>query len=242
MIKHTEFRAGVWFILLVIYFIFLNAVVYTGNAAVNNNETVSNNIFIEGSLGLDYGSALCSDPRYKYEPFSSQTEEFLGIRARSMDCENTAGVLNQQTCNNIAGCNWTNITYTKWLFVNYEGASTCLGNINASKYGINTTSSIFGFDVVDYHANTGTFKSPSVCNHPNVIQNSSLCYVFGCTWSPLQLDISANPLTLYDSVKDVFTFSYNYGVSNPFFAFILNIIFVLLPLIALVLSIYFLVR
>lgn len=237
--KGGEFQAGVWFSVLVVYFIFFILVV---NSANNIDPTLQgdSNATIDESRYISISSYECTEPRYKYNPETLETTEMRNSELRSIDCEESIGTKSADDCNSISGCNWENVTTGFWFWKSTEYAS-CLGHINVSAYGMDTSSTFSG-DVLAPHDNTGTLRTASPCNHPNVIENRSNCDLFSCSWE--RIDNTAafeNPTDIYATVGEVFTFRYDFGFSDSTVSFILNFIFILLPLLALSVSLYFLI-
>lgn len=130
------------------------------------------------------------------------------------------------------------------VFRNYNRG--LLGDINSTEYGIEKNNPLFGRPRVVPHNNTNLwqqytpFADASICTHPNVFQNKSLCNMFSCSWESITPESNFKSAgNLYSSIADVFTFRYDFGFTNSTISFILNVIFVILPLMILILSVYY---
>lgn len=236
--KGGEFNAGVWLVGIVIYFIFF---ILTTNGVSQLYAESGENITISSS-NLDFssfaGGNYCNNPRYAYNPETLEQYEYKTTQYDFLNCEESIGVKSESICSNINGCSWDNVTSGFWFWTTTEEAS-CIGNINASYYGIETTTEITG-EVVKAHNNTATFGIVSICNHPNVIQNKTLCSTFGCTWDTLKIDNTyTSTSSVIDTVKDLFSFRYSFGFDDDTANNILNVIFFYIPLLMLIVSIYF---
>lgn len=236
--KGGDFQAGKWLVILVIYFMFF---IFTANGVSNlytesdvSELSVSDSNFDYSSL---IGENVCSNPRYYYDPTSLDTYEYSNVNVRNLECDESIGVKSQTICESINGCVWENVTSGLWFWETTEAAS-CLGKINASYYGINT-STIFKGEVVAAHDNTPTFGAATPCNHPNVLENQSLCDIFSCTWQKVEIaDSYTSSSSVVDTVKELFTFRYDFGFSDNVNSIVIFIFFII-PLIMIIVSIYY---
>jgi len=232
------------FFFLFIYFVVFILVADGADSMGTENDDINVTDFsgTDGGLyGIGYFGQVCNTPRYEYDPESTDVSETND--PDHLDCERTKGVLRSDICNSIEGCSWENVTSGFWFWETTEDA-TCLGSINASYYGIDTTS-FLGREVVVEHSNTEVFRDrygskKSICNHPNVVRNESLCNTFSCTFDFLQTDLEDTGLSsIRRTAGDVFTFRYDFDVENSVLSFVINFVLVILPMIALLISIYF---
>lgn len=244
--KGGSFGAGKWLIVLVIYFMFfilsVNSVQNLVNAD-NLNSDISleiNNYDFSGILGNSY----CSNPRFSYDPATGEKEEYPKAFTDRLRCEESIGVLDQSTCDIIEGCTWENVTSGFWFWETTESAS-CIGDINATAYGIEVTTSIFRPRVAA-HNNTGIyaantpFLDPTPCTHPEVLTNKTKCDLFSCSWEDINIQSSyTEPSRVLDTVGDLFTFRYDFGFDNDNYNYILNILTFVIPLLMLIVSIYY---
>lgn len=231
--KGGVFVAGVWILLLILYFtIFIFIVNGSQNISIESDYNLNSSL---NNYDMFENTGQCSLPRYFY---SSNTGEIKETKyPDNMDCRVNVGVTSSETCNSINGCNWTEVTSGFWLWK--ETFETCDGSINGSYYGIETTNFLGGV-YSKTHDNVNFNDENNVCTHPSVIHNKSLCSMFSCSWVETNKDIEqVNYKTLMSSVSDLFTFKYDFGFDNSFIAYIMNFIFFVLPLFMLIIAIYF---
>lgn len=218
----------------------------------------------------------CSDPRLIYEPYSinaiASTDEFDRWTQKrdylaSLSCSESRGVLDEDICTAINGCNWDIPPLNMWnrflKFLNFnveEPDPTCLGNIDASYYGFETTSYVVGTrEYIAFHENTDSVlfsnRFGSICDHPNVITDETLCDLFSCSWGinnfNYDVDIgNYKPVTgalsgfsqLWSIIGSLFTFSFDWGTGSSYADFIINLFLVYLPTIILMFGIYVMIR
>lgn len=244
-IKHS-FGGASWLVLLLFYFTMFILIVYSaetigdniGNASIDSYEDIFGRI----SLGEYY----CDSPRYKIDPNTAERSEYVGSFSKSLKCLESRGVIDETTCNNIAGCTWENVTSGWWIFESTDDAS-CLGTIDALSYGVNVTLEL-GVNVTAEHSGTEdrtwySFypKDITPCNHPAVLESQTLCNTFSCTWSEY-VPSTDKKSTIGEVTKELFTFSYNFNEDNDTLNFILHFIFIIIPAFMLVVAIYYILH
>jgi len=237
-----EFKAGGMFVLMIIYFIVFIASVSLGEQINQESSEINVESQIEGLEGYynDF-SKICITPRFEYDPDTADITE--SNDPNNLLCEKSKGVLSKTICESIEGCSWENVTNGFWFWKSTEPAS-CLGNINGTAYGIETKT-FLGQNYVSDHNNTEYFEDNyniknSVCTHPNVIKNKTLCDTFSCSYNRLDTpEPEANLNSIKNSVGDIFTFRHDFGFESTTAQFFGNLLFVVLPLIMLAISIYF---
>lgn len=231
----VEFRGGMVVVIMVIYFTFFIAIVDT--TARIEGETSNQSI-----NDLDYSSdynllsdGYCNSPRYEYD---NEGKRLIASDERALSCTITEGVRGKDYCERLEGCYWDNATTNYWLWTTI-GEATCLGNINHTYYGMDK----YAFsNFMKPHNNTNFWSTDtSVCNHPTVIDNSSLCNYLSCSWSTDSLEYDVSYKGIKSTVSDIFTFSYDFETNNATTSFILNFIFVIVPLLILLIAIYSLI-
>jgi hypothetical protein len=239
-----QFGAGIWFILLVVYFFFFVVIV--------NSVGVLDDIagdYSGAATNVDFtsltGRTYCSDPRYAYDAATGQETVYSSSSRDRLFCEESIGVRDQTTCDSIAGCSWETVTTGFWFWTTVINA-TCIGDINATAYGVDMTDPIIGRPRVMSHDSTGVFSSytpfssPSPCDHENVIFNKTRCEVFTCSWtSEAPQETIKSATGIYDTVKTLFLFRYDFGFENAGLAVLANFIFIVLPLLMLIMALYF---
>lgn len=242
--KAGSYLAGTMFFVIFLYFVIFILVV-DSTANINDVDSELNVTDFSGTQGnlyqIGYFGQVCNNPRSEYDPNTAEVTE--SDDPDHLDCEKSRGVLRDDICNSIEGCNWENVTTGFWFWETTEDA-TCLGTINASYYGIDTTTFLDN-EIVASHSNTDTFNDlygtkKTICNHPNVIRNETLCQTFSCTYDFLQTDTQTTDLgSIKRTAGDVFTFRHDFDVDNSFMSFVLNFVFVILPILGLLIAIYF---
>jgi hypothetical protein len=121
-------------------------------------------------------------------------------------------------CNNISGCSWQNGT----IFNLFRG---CNGYVNLTAYNLN------GSDETTYCA---------------LLPNISICENFGCTWisrpdqfnSQMNFSSNFNTVSIWESIAWVATLKFNFGFGS-FINPIVNFMIFWIPMLALIVSIYF---
>lgn len=231
----VEFRGGMVVVIMVIYFTFFIAI-------VDSTEQMKGQIDTRNVTELSYSSdynllsdGYCNSPRYE---FNSERERVLSSDERTLACEVTAGVKGKEYCERLEGCYWDNATSGFWFWTT-EGEATCLGNVNHTYYNMEKYE-LSNF--IKYHNNSNFWNTDtSVCNHPTVIDNSTLCGFFSCTWSEESFDADVSYKGIKGTVGDIFTFSYDFNEDNPTMKFLLNFLFVVVPLLILLIAVYTLI-
>ena len=248
--KAGAFGSGILFIVLVVYFFIFILVVSSSekiSALAETNDTiVTINL---GNVEFDaiIGSSFCTDPRYYYNAETGEKKKYNLNEYDRLFCEESVGILSQDICDDISGCKWENVTSGWWFWKTVEDAS-CIGNINSTYYGIAQTTVVIGRPRIESHNNTGVwaiytpFSDPSACQHPNVIRNKTLCDMFSCSWTPVTPDSSFKSVgNVYSTMSDVFSFRYDFGFANQGLSLFMNFIFIVLPLLILIVSLYFMI-
>ena len=238
-----KFGAGMFIVVIIIYFTLF---IYTVNSAVN----VSNEYDLTGNdSSLDSGGfhddgivnvdpvGECQNPRHRLNiDYGAGTyEEVPTGLADTMNCQFTSGMLDNSTCESIAGCEWVVRSY--WF---RSDETVCDGYIDGTEYDIDIRTNILGMQRVAEHNNTGIGERPSICNHPSVIHDQDLCEAFLCTWDTDQ-EQDVGYQTIYSTVKTLFTFQYDFGVDNAAITGILNFFLIALPLFVLLISVYLII-
>jgi len=245
--KGGQAVAGVWFVAIAIYFIFFILGVYSAENIANgtSNTTLTNSDIDSINFNNIIGTTICENPRYYYNPDTAEESIYNNAQNDRLFCEESVGIFSQTSCESIAGCTWENVTSGWWIFSSTDDA-TCMGDINASAYGIDVNDGFIGRPRVAPHNNTGVwatytpFSDASVCTHPNVENNKTLCDLFSCSWTTISAETGFNSAgDIYSTIGDIFTFRYDFGLSNNGVKFFLNFFFVVLPLLILIISIYF---
>lgn len=203
---------------------------------------------------IDKSGSFCSNVRLDYYPYSDETtERSTQLALRHLDCSRSRGVLSQDICEEISGCSWESELTGFWFWTSEKNA-TCIGSMDVSELGILTYQSAFtegGGYGVKAHNNTPSGRYyGSVCNHPNVLNNQTLCEYFSCIWedyqpindinidSGLSLSMGARA---WRTVKQLVTFQYDFGITGTG-GFIINLFLFWIPLLGILLSAYVLVR
>jgi len=214
-----KFTSGIWFILVTLYFIFFIGTVSVVNLfAYEEGINFNDGTITNGSLtGLNVNPEFfCDTPRYTY---SADGSNQFKINPSSSNCRDTAGVVSEDICERIVGCSWEEVTSGFWFFS--STSETCVGTINATHYG---------------KTNQNNF-----CTANNVSGNLTNCILMFCTWyetQPLQSDITS-PRQLINLIGELFTFRYNFGFDG-FLNIFITILFIFIPLLIWLLSLYFL--
>lgn len=241
-LKHNKFMAGIFIVLIIFYFTMF---VYI----VNSTDIISQHYGLENGVSNATGEfvndgivdfdpeGVCQNPRYKYMvDFAAETVDTRPMmRTESLACINTQGVTDNVTCNSIPGCEWEVQSF--WF---REDKATCAGVVDAAQLGIEVDSSFFGTDIVARHDNSRPTKRVSVCDHPEVVLDEDRCDLFGCTWET-DPDTDIGYDNIFNTVTTVFTFNYDFGLENAMLVSILNFLFIGLPMLLLVMSIYFII-
>lgn len=160
---------------------------------------------------------FCSDPRVAWSADGSVYE----IREAETDCQQSIGVISEDRCNALQGCEWRNeTTYILFFSSVTEG---CFGDINISYY------------------NDGNSDYESVCELSEPYENRNTCLQLGCTWNrATEDDLSqiSNPRSILNILGELFSFRYDFGFSGLINTFV-NLMLFYIPFIILAISIYF---
>lgn len=224
------------------------------------------------NVGGDYDIVTlnaCSTPREIYEPYnlysSSDSNDARNIgeyrdMVSNLDCSQSFGVTDENSCLSINGCSWENPNNPWWDFWTTTQPETCTGYINVTEYDIETTSYVLGSrPYVASHLNDDLDKNlganfGNVCYHPNVINNQSLCQLFSCSWTEqtLNFDLETNSFspsrptsminTIWSTVGAMFTLRFDWGIEGDYYNQLLNLFLIYIPLIIVIFGIYVMVR
>jgi hypothetical protein len=180
-----------------------------------------------------------------------------------LNCMMSYGVTSEDNCLTINGCAWntTGLTWYQNLFKWFPGYNpeepepTCLGSINATSYDIEyrTVFGSGGENVVIEHENSYiSYNMGSICTHPKVLNDETLCELFSCTWmtkekiSELEIEkINFSPSiikTTWGIISEMFTFRFDWGFENPIGNYMATFFTYWIPLIMLLFALYMLVR
>lgn len=260
-----------WIIILVVYFALLTFI----TTLVDTTYAGENATFDETQHGLSFGS--CDQPRKLYEPYERGIVYKTGIEGEwqrqinegrktvydeyraggSIECSMTSGVQSNESCQSINGCKWTQpedsffqrtIDWITFWSDSPENPPTCTGIVDYADFTTNNRNYL-GTTVINFHDNT---PKESVCRHPDVIGNETLCKIMSCTWynTKSPQDINAEEVDIgfglmkdmWKNLQEMFTFRFDYGMDNEMASYMLNFFTFHLPMIILVLSLVVVVR
>lgn len=238
-----EFKAGQWVVILFFYFTVLIIIV----AASDN---LYGEIYVTGEAGIEgydnllfMTDAACENPRFKYNPTTGESSQYNRGQVDSLDCSQSYGTLSKNDCDSITGCSWDNVTSGFWFWKSIDEG--CTGYIDSDSYGVDSkVKDLFGGISVKPHDTYTAFSSSNVksispCNHANVVRDEELCRLFSCSW--VSVDFTENydkPSSILKTMGSVFTFKYDFGIENNLLSWILRFMFIVLPLIMLMVSVY----
>lgn len=218
-----QFDAGKLALSLAIYFIIFITGLFIAESFANSYDldysvTQSGSTELFGNINGTYQS--CNPPRGFLNPQSGTFETIGVFQVDSIKCEYTKGNYDGDVCNVIDGCVYDNDTF---LWFN-TGTQSCTGIVNLSFYGV------VG-EVVNIYDDVDNLRSK--------LNNKEICEIFGFNWgtnSDERDDVSIN--TFLDLTGSLFTFRASFtdiGILD----FILTLLLFYLPLIALIIAIYF---
>ena len=252
---------GIWLFAMMIYFVLLIGI--SSTASLVGEESISSyNVVDDFEEFYDIGG-ICNGER-KYVDYSLPLGERVlipisevpalqmsvlynyGDRSANLHCPSNWGNLGESYCNGTEGCTWN------------SGDGKCEGEINATHYGIEIESPLALFfwlkDRIASHENTGVWAwnqwdtSVSACNHPLVKNNQTLCTYFTCEWAVIgsqsfldaEEEASDGVSGQYNNLKPLFSFRITeiFDTDSVVLNFVLNIIFILLPLVILIIGLY----
>lgn len=209
----ATWESGKAILLLVIYMIvvgFLSFVLV--NTSIGDIQVSSIDLQEPTSIG-DY---VCSGARFN--------KEDIRLNPYSEWCGHLK-VANENECISIEGCTWEISTKPVFLWWGGEVYEYCDGAVNSSYYHDGEISYLLG------NSNT------SLCDLSQASTNESLCSAFGCEkYERVELDTDFN--SIYETLAFMFGFSVTFD-APPLLQIIISLLFVYLPLIALLLAIYF---
>lgn len=256
-----------WMIMLVLYFTLMTVVVSLIISIASSSIAPTGGYDITtNSTGV-----YCSLPRTTYEPWVENGEQTIRATSSddihnpnprnnadwlgTLECKYSRGQLGQDQCESISGCEWEQ--YQLFWFIGV-GDYTCRGEYNHSWINESDTQIFLGDLYISYDdglENDIFVDRPDygICEYEPVKNNQTRCLDMGCTWGKVTKDIdlfsstdvglNGNMLsTMWDVIKDMVSFRFDFGFDNTTVNFILNFLIFWLPLIGLGLSIYVMVR
>lgn len=235
-----------WLIGVFIYFAVFIIIISSVSTFTNESFDADqyNSSTDQANFDIVTADHICTDPRFEYDPLTGEGERYSRARRDHLECDESRGVLGQDNCDNIEGCTWGVVDSSSWYFWQTSNSSGCNGYINASFYGVNMTADNTRVALHSYSGFwSGAYLSttdPSPCNHVSVAFNKNNCAIFSCSWQPFDFaEEMKTPTSIISTISQVFTLRYNFGMSGDM-AFVFNLVFVILPIIILILSIYLL--
>jgi len=173
----------------------------------------------------------------------------------NLECKYSRGqYYGEDVCNAISGCSWEAQKFL-WFSI---GSESCKGTFNHTWINSSDTETHLGDTYISYLDDAGgTFVDRPVrgiCGYENVINNQTNCLEMSCSWGVKINDIdyfTASQIgdiegfgegrslfgSVWDVVKDLVTFRFDFGFENGSANFILSLLIFWIPLIALVLAI-----
>jgi hypothetical protein len=253
-----NFNAAIVCLVIIIYFLFFSFIVSSVHTAFPSvNETTSVDYYNSITNKLGHSFNYCDSPRYVWKYGSPVSEVMPYYDEPLLSCSITEGILSSDKCSNFVGCEWKNITTNAWycwLIGNCNTMETCIGDINASNFSITTSvlGNVAGYSyaagvntssqlsvVADYlNYNTGDSYN-SVCSHPVLLLNETLCNYFSCTWTKEIVKAEKINVGTYKSILTMIGNSMNY---NYVFGFggsldiLLGLIFIYIPILILLVA------
>lgn len=224
-----------WLVLLVLYFGIMTFLVsIIGQIADGGTSS-----FNETTAGFS-----CGVPRTIYEQFSVEPIDTSDIPTatsnrynRLIECGQSVGVLSNESCSLLNGCTWEDVSY--WW---QSAQETCEGQMNYTSVTENNTWTIYG-TMID---------EDNVCTQTAILDNQTLCETFSCTWAYRggldnlgveEVEVKLGTLgKMWETIKGMFSFTFDFGFTDASANYILNFIIFWIPLLAVILSIYVLVR
>lgn len=239
----AELKAGSWLIAVLMYFTFFILIVNSVSdlSSDSYNSTITNNDF--SSLTAN---KICSNPRY-YVNSNQEIKSYNNWRDSRLDCIESKGVFSQSECEKIEGCSWSTINATSYFFglFSIDGQTTCTGYINASYYNVDSSDGKH----VDSHKTSQSnlwglapIWSNSPCFSENVLFNHSSCNTFGCSWTDYDSSENLKATNFISTFGTIFSFSYDFGMTNSGLKLFFNLLFVFVPLLIILFATYFLIR
>lgn len=212
-----DYRAGGLFVFCLLYLILAYAVTASVTAYNTENINVSGNESVQDSLSLSGGS--CQGPRERGDVFSSFD---------SLKCTSTP-VEDENVCNEINGCSWSNATTTLLFF---ETAASCRGTINATAY--DSTAQV----------NSDTLTSPGFCELSGYDNDRATCERVGCQWVDAQ-NIEVTPTSGFSTVTSTIGVLSGFRADiiglPPLVSFLYSMFTFYIPLVLLIISIYYMI-
>lgn len=259
-----------WLVLIIVYFAILIVTVGVIESNVSESETEFDEYYGETR-------GVCGDPRNIYFPYEEGVVYRSGIGEPSdvgefttsndkkvsfpdyvigyhIECKYSSGVLSNESCEDINGCRWDVDQSLLNTFLSLFGVSdtdnqeTCVGRIDYADFPERWTI----LDGKRVSTKTENPAGDSICYHPDVFQNRTLCEKLSCTWDSeksvddLEVEGVKPSKGLVDSMwgttKEMLTFSYDFGFENAQASYIVNFLLFYTPLISGILSLYVMVR
>ena len=233
-----------WFVVILIYFAVMTFIVSLIGFVSDTTIGTSSN-----STGT-----YCGSPRNIYEAYEGTPKDLSDVGwvwknyyEAHIDCSLSAGILGQANCESLSGCEWDTPTFLWWA----TGDATCIGEMNYTFMNSTQQIGLLGTGIADF-VNPQGEDSKFICEHPSVRNNKTLCEDLSCTWKYRSgLDTFDGQViepklsmlgTMWDTAKDMVTFRFDFGFDNTLLNTMLYFLIFWLPLIALGLSLYVMVR
>ena len=175
----------------------------------------------------------------------------------NLECKYSRGqYFGEDACNDISGCEWSQGTLFWFIPI---GDYSCRGTFNHTWINESDTESHLGDLYITYDDgdDSGIFTDRpirGICGYAPVLNNQTRCLEMSCSWGVKINDIdyfTAQQVgevdgfgdgksllgSVWDVVKDLVTFRFDFGFDNGSANFILNLLIFWIPLLALVLAI-----
>jgi len=215
-------KSGVTFIWVTLYFVLLGIILSTSNIFLVGLGVTPIGLTDNDAINFKFGANeynVCSNPRWFLK--SDGTYGANDYLTHSNACDITGGFLDENICNDLEGCTWTN--ETTFFFWTIESEDfICTGDVNITHYNNDSEKNYFS----------------SMCTLSDFQNNETLCTYMGCTWFTHNSVSSGSSGVLYEQVKNAFTLRFETGLPSPYNEVIL-ILMLYIPLLVLFVSLYF---
>lgn len=237
MASSSRTTAGLWIIGLGLYMIIMTFVIYNTNG-MNEYYNINSSANVTSiSTNINF-YAHCVSPENTPSYYADSQLPADTIVARTLTqydkCKSLVfwqsgdlGIAIDDYCNSINGCTYlenASNTFT-WLYSGFT-SSYCNGTINYTSYGIDTTNWSM------------SNKTSGFCSNDGILNNETNCRTFGCVWlipNSNQASITGQQDSVINFVWQLMTWQIDIGLTGQWLVFF-NLIFVTLPLIALVMA------